>query len=547
MKILIINPPWPGKGYGTRSQNRIIKQRSDLYLQYPLFYGYSVSRLKNVGHELFYIDSVVQGFDKEQTLQKIKEISPDLILMETTTPSSEYDFEYMKLMKEANNPTTTTIIAVGPHVTYFPKEALEKCNAINVVIKGEYDTKIVEVVDAIKANELDKIPGITFRDQEGKIVDTGMPTYSDDLDGLPFPDRDLIPFHWYGEAWWNLKPFMNISTSRGCPFQCTFCLWPHSMETGKWRTRSIDNVMEELKFLVKQYGLKEINIDDSTFTVRKERVLEFCQKLRENNLKILWTCNARVNNVDEELLKEMKKAGCKMIRFGVESGDPEVLKKMKKGVTIEEMKHAFKITRKHGILALGGFMFGFPYDNMDSINKTLELAKELKPDMIQASIPMPYPGTPLYEEVKNEDKLLAKDWKEYDMTAGPIMKMDGVSREELMSVLNRVYKEFYFRPSFAAQTIFNTRRWSDVTRNFRTFVSLVKTVNFYRAKDKDKDNNNAEGCGEVNACGCNSHDVIKDKASENTTENIAENNVENNVMEKDTSNDKVSDNNASEK
>lgn len=171
---------------------------------------------------------------------------------------------------------------------------------------------------------------------------------------MPFPDRDTIQLDWYGEAWYNKRPFMNIMTSRGCPYQCTFCVYPNIIEGHKWRKRSVDNVIAELKYVVEKYGVKEINIDDPTFNISKERVIEFCKKLRANKLNLLWTCNARVDNIDEEMLREMKKSGCKMIRYGVESGSMEVLNKMKKGITIEQIKRAFKLTKKQGILALGG-------------------------------------------------------------------------------------------------------------------------------------------------------------------------------------------------
>jgi anaerobic magnesium-protoporphyrin IX monomethyl ester cyclase len=477
MKVLLINPPWPGKGFGTRSQNRIIKQRADKFLQYPLYLGYTSAQLKKLGHEVFYIDSVYQELNEEQTNKKVQEIKPDVIIMETTTPSIEYDFKYMTKMKELTN---AFIIATGTHVSYFTKEAMEECKAIDMIIKGEYDSRINEIFTNFK--HPDKVKGLMIR-KDGKVIDTGKPELPENLDSMPFPDRETIPIGWYGEAWYNKRPFINIMTSRGCPYQCTFCLYPNIFEGHKWRKRSIDNVIAELKEVVQKYGVKEINIDDPTFNISKERVIEFCRKLRENKINILWTCNARVDNIDEEMLSEMKKAGCKMIRYGVESGSVEVLKNMKKGITIEQIKRAFTLTKKQGILALGGFMFGFPYDTKKSIEETLKLAKELKPDLIQASIPMAYPGTPLYEEAKRDKKLVINSWSDFDMTKGPIVKTIDMEKKELEAILNRVYKEFYFRPSFVVQTITHIRRPSDISRLSRTFFSLVKTVRFYKKQE----------------------------------------------------------------
>lgn len=481
MKVLIVNPPWPGKGFGTRSQNRIIKHRADKFLQFPLLLAYACSQLKRAGHEVYFIDSVIDELGMEETLSRIGEISPDAVLIETTTPSIEYDFDFLRKIKTRER----LIIAVGQHVTALPRESLEECKAIDVIIKGEFDPIVAPVLE--NTQNLSKVKGIAYR-KDGKIFDNGPAVWCHNLDELPFPDRETIPFDRYGESWYNLRPFANILTTRGCPYGCTYCISPHVMEGLKWRQRSIGNVMEELKILTKEYCVREINIDDATFTLDKKRVIEFCRALKENNIKLLWTANGRVDNVDEEMLEEMKKAGCKMIRYGVESGDPGVLKKMKKNIKIEKVKYAFDITRKHKILALGGFMFGFPYDTKDSIETTIKVAREIKPDLIQCSIVLPYPGTALYKEAESEGKIIAKSWKEFDMTYGPVVKMKDVSREELDGIVQRMYKEFYFRPSFAIQTIFNIRRLSDIPRNLRAFLTLVRTMNIYRKQGKVKSN-----------------------------------------------------------
>ena len=223
MRVLIINPPWPGKGYGTRSQNRIIKHRSDKFLQYPIFMAYSASQLQDAGHSVFYIDSVIQEFDLMQTLGEVKKANPDVIFMETTTPSIEADYKSLTAFKDM---TESKIIVGGPHATYFHKEILKECPAIDVVIRHEFDTKIAGVVSNI--NNLGNVEGITFREGED-IIDNGDGEMCDDLDSLPFPDREIIPWRWYLEAWFSRQPFMNMMTSRGCPYHCAFCLWPQSM------------------------------------------------------------------------------------------------------------------------------------------------------------------------------------------------------------------------------------------------------------------------------------------------------------------------------
>jgi radical SAM superfamily enzyme YgiQ (UPF0313 family) len=474
MNVLIINPPWPGKGFGTRSQNRIIKHRSDKFLQYPIFLAYSASQLIKAGHQISYIDSVIQDLDLSKTIERTKNVNPDVIFMETTTPSIEADYQNLTKLKEA---TGAKIIVGGPHATYFHKDVIGECPAIDVVIRHEFDTKIANVVSNL--DHLDTLSGISYRNGTAAI-DKGDGEMCHDLDTLPFPDRDVIPWDWYLEAWYTRQPFMNMMTSRGCPYHCAFCLWPQSMYGHQQRFRSLDNVLSEIQQLVGRYGLKEINIDDGTFTTRKNRVIEFCQRLRDEKIKIIWTCNGRVDNIDDEMLSEMKASGCKMIRLGVESGSQEVLNKIKKGLTLKQIEDGVKLVKKHGIQALGGFMFGFPYDSKETVEQTLAFAKKISPDQVQFSINMCYPGTSLYEFAKDNNLLLAKNFKEFDMTHGPVVKTKDMDRGDLEHILARAYREFYFRPRYILQTLANINNLDEVKRVLRSMKSLLKTIRLHK-------------------------------------------------------------------
>ncbi|MFH1982573.1 MAG: radical SAM protein [Pseudomonadota bacterium] len=473
MRVLIINPPWPGKGYGTRSQNRIIKHRSDKFLQYPIFLGYAAAQLTAAGHDVVYIDAVIQDLDMPQTLAAAAAAAPDVVFMETTTPSSTADYESLTALKAA---TGALILAGGPHVTYFHRQALDLCPAIDVVIRHEFDTKIAGVVSAWP--DLDAIGGITYRDGD-TIRDNGDGAVESDLDLVPYPDRETVPWHWYLEAWYSRRPFMNMMTARGCPYHCAFCLWPQSMYGHKQRLRSLDNVFGELHQLVDRYGLREVNIDDGTFTTRKSRVIEFCQRLRSEKLDLVWTCNGRVDNLDAEMLGEMRAAGCKMIRLGIESGSQAVLDKIKKGLTLEQIEIGVRLVKRHGIQALGGFMFGFPYDTRETIEETIAFARKLSPDQVQFSIAMCYPGTDLYEYATANGLLVARDFKEFDMTCGPVVKVVGVSRKELQPILARAYREFYFRPKYILQTLTHMNDMDEIRRVFRSLKSLLKTIRMH--------------------------------------------------------------------
>lgn len=470
MHVLIINPPWPGKGFGTRSQNRIIKHRSDKFLQYPIFLAYSAAQLKAAGHRVSYIDSVIQDLDLDATLAAARRLSPDTVFMETTTPSIEADYRSLTRIKEA---TGASILVGGPHASYFHRQVLEDCRAIDVVIRHEFDTKIASVVSG--SHRLASVPGITFRDRD-RIVDNGDGELCQDLDAIPFPDRDAVPWPWYLEAWYSRRPFMNLMTSRGCPYHCAFCLWPQIMYGHKQRFRSLDNVLAEIRFLVERYGVRELNIDDGTFTTRRERVMEFCDRLIREKWDLIWTCNGRVDNLDEAMLAKMRRAGCKLIRLGVESGSQRVLDRIRKGLTLGQIEDGVRMVRKSGIQALGGFMFGFPYDTRESVEQTLAFAKKLSPDQVQFSINMCYPGTSLYEYARENDLLLAKAFREFDMTHGPVVKTVDMERQDLDHILARAYREFYFRPRFFFQTLGHMTDLDEIRRVIRSAVSLVKTI-----------------------------------------------------------------------
>ncbi len=474
MRVLIINPPWPGKGFGTRSQNRIIKHRSDKFLQYPIFLAYSAAQLKAAGHSVSYIDSVIQDFNMKQTLAEASKEKPDVIFMETTTPSIEADYLSLGELKDV---TGAKIIVGGPHATYFHNQVLKECSAIDIVIRHEFDTKIAGVVSSM--DNLKKVSGITFRTGD-IIMDNGDGKVCEDLDTVPFPDRDAIPWYWYLEAWYSRRPFMNMMTSRGCPYHCSFCLWPQVMYGHKQRFRSLDNVFDEITGLIRRYGLKEINIDDGTFTTNKRRVIEFCRRLRKEKIRLIWTCNGRVDTLDDEMLAEMKKSGCKMIRLGVESGSQDVLDKIKKRLTLKQIEKGVQRVKNHGIQALGGFMFGFPYDSKKTIEETIAFARKLSPDQVQFSINMCYPGTSLYEYARDNDLLLANSYQEFDMTHGPVVKTLDMEREELEHILARAYREFYFRPEFILQTLFHLKDMDEIRRVLRSLKSLVKTICLHR-------------------------------------------------------------------
>jgi hopanoid biosynthesis associated radical SAM protein HpnJ len=334
------------------------------------------------------------------------------------------------------------IAFVGPHVTVLPEESLKTSSAIDFIVRKEFDYAVAEFA---RGKKLEEIAGISFR-KDGQIFHNPDRPLIEDLDALPFAvdiyKRDLditkynIPFLHH--------PYVSFYTSRGCPAQCIFCLWPQTMCSHRWRTRSSDNVIAEVRRTRELFPqAKEIFFDDDTFTIGKSRVLELCQKLKP--LKITWSCNSRVTT-DLETLKAMKEAGCRLLVVGFESGDATILKNMKKGATIEQAIAFMKNCRRFGFRIHGDFQMGLPGETRETIEKTMRFAMQLDPETIQVSMSHPYPGTELYQYLKDQGYFISATMTDELGHQLPNFQYPDLSREEILKAVEDFYARYYFRP-----------------------------------------------------------------------------------------------------
>jgi len=474
MKVLFIHPPWPGPGYGLRSQNRWPRKRGDKSNRYPVLLAYAVTLIKRDGHDVKYIDSVFQGFDYERTLKEIEKYNPDIIYVETATSAYKHDVHFAKLVKE-KFPQITFIIA-GTHVTYQPEKSLQEA-PFDIVIKGELDLPSLNTVNALRdGKDLSTVKGIAYRDKEGKIHNNEDQPLIQDLNGLPFPDREIIPHQWYSEGHVVNFPFTFIMGGRGCPFLCTFCLWPSINYNRKFRSRSPDNICDEIEWLIDKYGMKEVYFDEGTFNVGTKRAIDISKKIVERGIKIKWSCNGRVDAVNKEMLDWMEKAGCKLICYGPESANEETLKRVKKALKPEQTVRCFELMKQTNITAHANYMIGWPWESAEDIKRTMQQAIDIKPDTVQFSLVFPIPGTDMYEESKEnnwfyEDVLL--DTNRFEMATGPVIKSK-TSREELMNAIAKSHAQFFLRPSFIINELAKIRSFKDVKRIARGADSIIR-------------------------------------------------------------------------
>lgn len=420
---------------------------SDLF---PLGIAYIASYVRERGYSVDIVNLRLWGDEWEQKLKnKIISEKPRYIGLSCVTPLIEKCRAVASYIKSINK--DIKIIIGGPHPTVLPEETA-KLDEFDIVVMGEGEFTVSEI---LKGGDLNKVKGIIYK-ENNKLIKTEPREINMDLDQLPWPTYDLIPIDKY------VNPFFGksviIATGRGCPFKCIFC--PSNLiGEGKYRLRNVKDVVDEMEFLYKKYGIKGFMMMDETFTLYPNRVIEICNEIIKRKMKIKWACDTRVNTVSEELLRKMKEAGFRLVKFGIESGDDEILKIIKKGITVDMVKKAVKLAKKVGLEVHGFFIIGHPYDTKETILKTINLSKELPLDFVQFSIMVPFPGTEIYSMAKQSKgiTLLSDNWNNFKKYGKPIIELPTVSREELEKFHAMAYKQFYFRPSYLVKRFLKTK------------------------------------------------------------------------------------------
>ncbi len=383
-----------------------------MFGQEPLSIAYLASILMNHDHKVIIKDFDVEGYSKNKIVKLCKKFNCDIVGVSCTTPSFS---GANRIIKDIKNELDLKIIIGGKHPSSMPKRALKESPA-DFLVYGEGEETILELVDAIqKKGPYVGINGIAYREAgEIKLNPPRQPIKN--LDDIPFPARGLLSLNRYRSLSTGQK-FSNILSSRGCPFSCTYCYNSknhHSFK--KINFRSIDNIIQEIKLVNKKYGVKYFQFIDDNFTINANRVIQFCDALKETNLKLKFIIQGRVDSANLEMYKKLKTAGCELIAFGIESGDEGILRDIKKQITIPQIENAVKLAKEAGIKVRGNFIVGFPNDTPQTIVKTIKLARRL--NLYRASFFMltPYPHSVLWQEavekgVIDEEKV---DWNNFD-------------------------------------------------------------------------------------------------------------------------------------
>lgn len=443
MRVLLVNPP------NYKSIESILPEAIDEERGYspPLGIMYVAAYIReHTSHQISLLDCQAEELSYKQIEAEIKKRKPDVVGITTLTFNLIDTLEVAKIVKKVN--PQIKVVLGGIHVHIFPEETIA-LEGIDFLVLGEGEITFTRLLENIKSKKaLKKIKGLVFKERN-KIVNTGAPDFIEDLDALPFPARDLLPFKKYSSVLAKRSPITTIFTSRGCPYRCIFCDRP---TLGKrFRARFALNVVEEMEECLRM-GIFEFFLYDDTFGVDRQRVLEICNQILKRNLKIGWDIRTRVDTVDEEVLRKLKKAGCERIHFGVESGNAEILRILQKGITIKQAKKAFRLARRAGIETLAYFMIGHPGETEKTVRQTINLAKKLEPDYVHFTPLTPFPATKLYWWGLERGIFKTDFWREFAKNPQPDFKPrlweENLNEEELKVFLVQAYQSFYRDPKY---------------------------------------------------------------------------------------------------
>jgi hopanoid biosynthesis associated radical SAM protein HpnJ len=436
-KTLFLSPP-SFDGFDGGAGSRYQARREVTSFWYPTWLAQPAALVKDSK----LLDCPPHDVQIQQCLEEAKNY--DHVIVHTSTPSLKNDCKVAEAIK-AHRPETK-IGFVGAHAAVLPTETLKASRAIDWVGRKEFDYTCKEVAED---RPLETITGLSYRDRDGKIKHNPEREMIANMDALPWVadvyKRDLqIEKYFIGYL---LHPYVSLYTGRGCPAQCTFCLWPQTIGGHKYRVRSPQNVADEMAYMKRLFPqVNEFFFDDDTFTANLPRAREIAKKLAPRGLT--WSCNSRAN-LDYDTIRSFKDSGLRLFLVGYESGNEQILKNIKKGVELDEMRRFTKACHQAGVVIHGTFILGLPVETRETIEQTIRFAQELDVFSLQVSLAAPYPGTELFETARQNGWFVKKD--KTDLVEGDgfqqsALEYPGLSKEEIFEAVDRFYRAYYLRP-----------------------------------------------------------------------------------------------------
>jgi radical SAM superfamily enzyme YgiQ (UPF0313 family) len=483
MKTIFINPPFKAEfgRFSRESRSPGVAKSGTIY--YPLWLIYAAAYLRKQGGDVSFIDAAAKCLNEESTLQliaqKISENTDILFVLDTSTPSIASDLQFAAQLKQCY--PQSFILLVGTHPTACFADILQTSDAVDAVARREYDYIVRDLYFARSANvDWRQVKGLSYKYHDEIISNPDM-EYITSMDDIPFASefikKELDVRDYFFAA--STYPAIQIFTGRGCPHRCNFCVYPQTMHGHKFRARSAGNVVAEFEYIATNFpDVHEVIIEDDTFTVNKKRITEICELLIAKKLykRLQWLCNARVD-LTYEMMALMKKAGCRLIIPGIESGRQEILDNIRKGTKIAQIYEYVKNAKKAGLLVHACYMVGNQGETKGSMMDTLKLAKRLNTDTAQFFPLIPYPGTEAYEWAQSNGYITSNytDYCKEDGSHNTVLHLPDISTTEMVDFCNYARRKYYLRPKYILHRLWlGIKKPADLRRSLKAFNNFKK-------------------------------------------------------------------------
>lgn len=473
MKILFLNLPYK---FAVSRASRWPEKTKSGTQYYPYWLCYAAGVCMEKGYDVQLVDCIARKYNVRQTVQLVREEAPDFVMGELTTPTCAYDYKVLEAIRRGN--PGVHIIVGGTHATVLSEQVLEECPAVDVVARQEYDFTLDEVMS--NWGNLSLVQGITYRDAGGQTRKNPDRPWTEDLDCLPMVSKVYEKFLDVGDYCYSFarKPMVQVFSARGCPFHCNFCSYPESMSGRRFRRRSVGNFVDELEYIHTHMPyIREIFIEDDTFTVDKGRVVAICREIRRRGLKLVWSCNTRTDTLDFGTMAEMKKAGCRLLVAGYESGSQDVLDETRKGIRLEQSYAFARDAKRLGIRVFGCFMVGLKGDSLDTIKETFWFAKKVYPDMCFFQQAVPFPGTEFYSWAKGNGYLRTEDyakWLNRDGYLDCLIDYPYADHGQIEKIRDRMMARYYFSFTYIFKTFLANLDWFEFQRVVKGGLTYIR-------------------------------------------------------------------------
>lgn len=471
MKVLLINPPFLPK-YSRSSRSPAVTKSATIY--YPLWLAHAAGLLEKRGHEVTLIDFPAECKELEDYRQRIEGFEPDMVVCDTSTPSIESDAHVLETLKSWFSRPPLGVL-VGTHPTALPEQSFALSPAVDVIVRGEYDWTLC---DLAKQEPIEKVAGISYR-RNGEVAHNPDRPFSEDLDEIPFVSSVYkkhldIGNYFYAHC---QNPVISIFAGRGCPNHCFYCVYPQVMFGRRYRHRSVKHVVDELEYIQREFPeVREVLIDDDNFTADQEFVLKVCDEIIRRGLAVTWTCEARVT-LRYEVMVKMKKAGCRLLVAGFESGDQTVLNSIHKGTTLAQGEAFARNAKRAGLRVHGCFMAGNRGEDGQTLHRTLKFALRLPLDTAQFFPLMVYPGTEAYLWAERNGYIKADSFRQWLTAEGMhncVVHTEKLSSRELVDFCDCARRQFYLRPAYLAYKGLDLMRHpGEISRTSKAAMKLI--------------------------------------------------------------------------